>query len=69
MKISRLNAPGYGDGLMTWREKGTVKGDRYELAKNPLMVKSVFSLEYKDGGFVNSKTYLRWMRLDPFIES
>ena len=51
MKISRLNAQGYGDGLMTWREKETVKGDRYEPAKNPPMVKSVFSLEHKDGSF------------------
>ena len=64
-----LNALGYGDGLMTWREKETIKGDRYESAKDPPTIKSVFSLEHKDGGFVNSRTYLGWMRLDPFIES
>ena len=51
MKISRLNALGYGDGLMTWKEKETVKGDRYELANGPLTIKSIFSLEHKDGGF------------------
>ena len=26
----------------------TVKGDRYDLIKDPLMIKSVFSLEHKD---------------------
>ena len=33
------------------------------------MVKSIFSLENKDGELMNSKTYLSWMRLNPFIES
>jgi len=48
MKINRLNAPGYDNGLMTRRERKIVKGDWSEPAKDPLMVKSVFSLEHKD---------------------
>lgn len=54
-----------------WPEekKETIKGDWCEPAKNPPTVKSVFSLEYKDGELVSSRTYLGWMRLDPFIES
>ena len=41
-----------------WPEekKETVKSDWCELAKNPLMVKSVFSLEHKDGELVSSRT-------------
>ena len=33
------------------------------------MVKLIFSLEHKDSEWVNSRTYLGWMRLGPFIES
>ena len=69
MRISRLNTTGYGDGLTTWRKKKTIKGDRCELANDPLTVKSVFFLEYKDGELMNSKTYIGWMRLGSFIES
>ena len=31
------------------KKERTIKGDRYDLAKDPPMVKSVFSLEHKDG--------------------
>ena len=58
MKINRLNAPGYDNGLMTRRERKIVKGDWSEPAKDPLMVKSVFSLEHKDEKTVNIRTYL-----------
>ena len=52
---------------MTWRErKKTIKGDRGELAKDPLTVKSIFSLEHKDSEFVNGKTYLGLMKSYPF---
>ena len=37
------------DGLK--RKKHKIKGDRGELAKNPLMFKSVFSLEFKNSNF------------------
>ena len=58
--------------VMAWwpaRKGKTVKGDRCELAKDSLTVKSVFSLEHKDDEMPNSRTYLSWMGLDPFIES
>ena len=66
MRINRLNVSGYNNGLMTRREKKTVKGDRGEPAKDHLMVKSIFSLEHKDGELVNHKTYLGLMGSDPF---
>ena len=31
------------------KKERTIKGDRCDLAKNPLTVKSVFSLGHKDG--------------------
>ena len=31
------------------KKERTVKGDRCDLAKDPLTIKSVFSLEHKDG--------------------
>ena len=40
------------------KKERTVKGDRCNLAKDPPTVKSVFSLEHKDGKNVNSRTYL-----------
>ena len=43
-----MNALSYGNGLITWRERKTVKGYRGELAKDPTTVKLVFSLEHKD---------------------
>ena len=54
---------------MNCREKEIVKGDWCEPAKDPPMVKSVFSLKHKDDELVNSRTYLGRRRLDPFIES
>ena len=39
------------------KKERIVKGDRCYLAKDLLMVKSVFSLEHKDGKNVNSRTY------------
>jgi len=48
---------------MTRRErKKTIKGDRGEPAKDPPTVKSIFSLEHKDGESVNSITYLGLMK-------
>ena len=66
MRISKLNAPSFVDSLMTWREKKTVKGDRSELVKDLPIVKSIFSLEHKDGESMNNKTYLGLMGSDPF---
>lgn len=34
-----------------------------------MTVKSVFSIEHKDGELVSSRIYLGSIRLDPFIES
>ena len=39
------------------KKEKTVKGDRCNLAKDPLMVKPSFSLEHKDEKNVNSRTY------------
>ena len=50
-------------------EKMTVKDDRCEPAKDTPTVKFVFSLEHKDDELVSNRTYLGWMRLDPFIVS
>ena len=47
----------------------TVKGDRSEPAKDSPTIKLAFSLEQNSSEWMNSKTYLGWMRLDPFIES
>ena len=43
------NASGYGDGYESEKKERTVKGDWCDLAKDPSMVKSVFSLEHKNG--------------------
>jgi len=40
------------------RKKVTIKGDWDELAKDPLTVKSVFSLEHKGSEWMNSSMYL-----------
>ena len=43
------------------KKERTVKGDQHNqrnLAKDPLTVKSVFSLEHKEGKIVNGDTYL-----------
>ena len=63
-------------GLPQWlddlkRKKETVKGDRGVSAKNALMVKSIFSLEYKDSEWINSKNVLlldNWMRFGVFYK-
>ena len=49
------------------RKKVTIKSDWSELTKNP--VKLVFSLKHEGNEWMNSNTYLGWMRLVPFIES
>ena len=67
-KISMLNAPGYSDDLKWKKKKKTVKGDWCEPAKDLPTVKLVFSIEHKNCELMNSRTYLNWMRLDPFIE-
>ena len=48
-------------------KKKTTKGDRCESAKDPPTIKSISSLEHKDGELVSSRTYLGLFRLDPFI--
>ena len=40
------------------KKERTINGDRCNSAKDPLMVKSVFSLEYKGGNIVSGDTYL-----------
>ena len=42
------NVSGYGDGFRTLKKENIVKGHRCNPAKDPSMVKLVFSLEYKD---------------------
>ena len=51
------------------RKKETIKGDWGEPAKDPLTVKLDFSLELKYSEWMNSRTYLDWMKLGPLIES
>lgn len=51
------------------RKKKIVKDDRGEPTKDLSTVKSVFFLEHKDNKWVNSRTYLDWVRLSSFIES
>ena len=49
-KLVFWNVSGNGDGfLVLKRKERTVKGDRCNPAKDPPTVKSVFSLEQKDG--------------------
>ena len=49
-KLVGWNALGYGDDfLILKRKERIVKSDQCNLAKDPLMVKLVFSLEHKDG--------------------
>ena len=48
------------------RKKKTIEGGGGELAKDPQMVNSVFSLGLKYSKWVNSETYLRLVRLGPF---
>ena len=40
------------------RKEKTGKGDRYNLVKDPPTVKSIFSLEHKEGKILNGGTYL-----------
>ena len=40
------------------KKERTVKGDQCNLAKDPLTVKSVFSLEHKEEKIMNGNTYL-----------
>ena len=66
-----LNAPGF-NGLIitwkTWKEKHQIKGDQGKLAKNPLILKLVFSKtqEFQLLGIV--ETYFNLMRMSPYIE-
>ena len=71
-KISRLHAPGFNGLIMTWKnwkEKHQIKGDQDEPAKNPLLLKSVFSRtqEFQLLGIVETFFDLMWM--SPYIES
>ena len=48
-KISRLNAPGFNGLILAWKawkRKNTIKGDWGGPAKNPSMLKLVFSLNF-----------------------
>ena len=47
------------------RKKEIIEGDWGELAKDPLTVKSDFSLELKYSEWMNSRTYIRLVRLGP----
>ena len=40
------------------KKERTIKSDQCNSAKDPLTVKSVFSLEHKEGRIVNDNTYL-----------
>ena len=40
------------------KKERTIKGDQCNLAKDPPTVKSVFSLEHKEGKIMNCGTYL-----------
>ena len=51
------------------KKERTVKGNWCNPAKDPPTIKSIFSLERKDGKKVNDRTYLKWMVLAPFIKS
>ena len=59
-KISRLNAPGFNELVIAWearKEKDKIKGERDEPAKNPTMLKLVFSsgmLEFQFLGVVRT---------------
>ena len=71
-KNSRLNASGFNGLMMTWKnwkEKHQIKGDQDEPAKNPLLLKSVFSRtqEFQLLGIVETFFDLMWM--SPYIES
>ena len=67
-----MNAPGF-NGLMitwkTWKERHQIKGDWGEPAKNPPILKLVFSRtqEFQLLGIV--KTYFDLMWISPYIES
>ena len=53
------NALDYGDGfLVLKRKERTVKGDQCNPAKDPPMVRSIFSLEHKEEKILNGGTYL-----------
>ena len=50
---------GYDNGfLVLKRKERTVKGDRCNPTKDSHMVKSVFSLEHKEGKIMNGGAYL-----------
>ena len=70
-KISRLNAPGF-NGLMTtwkaWKERKS-KDDRGESAKNPPIIKLIFSRTQEFQFFRKWKTCLDLMWMNPYIES
>ena len=51
------------------KKERTVKGNWSNPAKDPPTIKSISSLEHKDGELVSSRTYLGLFRLDPFIET
>ena len=58
-KISRLNAPGFnGLEIGLKRKKHQIKGNQGEPAKNPPMLKLVFSLELKNSNFRSGRNLL-----------
>ena len=50
------------------KKERTIRGDRYDLVKDPLMIKSVFSLGHKDEKQSMVRTYLWQMGPTSFIE-
>ena len=56
------NVSNFGDGFLVLKRKERT-------VKDPLTVKSIFSLEHKKWKIVNGGTYFGWIGLVPFIES
>ena len=70
-KINRLNALDFNDLVIAWKAwkgKHTIKGDRGEPAKNPLMLKLVSLLNFGVPTFWElSKTYLHLIWMSVYI--
>ena len=66
-EISMMNASRFNGGLMTRKEKKRLsKVIGGKPAKNPSIVKSIFSLGLKFSEWMNGRMYLGIVRLGPF---
>ena len=55
------NASSYGNALEPKRKEKTIKGDWCNPAKDPPTIKSIFSLEHKDGKlWIVELTFVEW---------